>query len=551
MVRNIFAGALKAGMTGLLFSGLLLGLVSPMFAARAQVGGEETWSPQTSGTTRRLFSVFFFDAAKGWAVGEGGTMVRTTNGGASWTVQDSGIIYNLRSVFFLSPTNGWVAGDSGYVARSSDGGLTWNKLDVGTSAHLNAVRFKDINMGWAVGDAGAILETTDGGTTWQRKASGTNNSLRSLVFLDAQTYWAAGDAGTFVRTEDGGASWVSQPAIATTVNLSSVIFTSQGTGYAVGAGGVLVVSADRGKNWTRIVLTIAQNFHSIAFADAGNGWIAADNGTMLVTRDGGRSWDVRLLGTSNRVSSLYFVDRRNGWAVGDSGSVFKYSLVERVGPTDTSLVQDINDDGRVVMFWRIDRVKDLVTGQPRQALRGIAEVKAAMNFEEGFTAQDFRALAPFDRADVRVNNTGGIVSFEGITRETEPQAPLVLARFFPRLGASTARTVNVSLAFSSIVEGSGSTILPTAPNSLKFLRGDAKADGAINADDSIIIARFVTGQAKKDELNLLNAASVYPDGPDGDRITIKDAMFLAQKLAGVRNDEFRPASGFWADALAR
>jgi photosystem II stability/assembly factor-like uncharacterized protein len=40
-----------------------------------------TWNPQTSRASRRLNDIFFVDAMRGWAVGDGGEIVHTARGG--------------------------------------------------------------------------------------------------------------------------------------------------------------------------------------------------------------------------------------------------------------------------------------------------------------------------------------------------------------------------------------------------------------------------------------------------------------------------------------
>lgn len=46
----------------------------------------QSWSTQTSGTSAALTSVYFISATHGWAVGTGGTIVSTTDGGLTWGV---------------------------------------------------------------------------------------------------------------------------------------------------------------------------------------------------------------------------------------------------------------------------------------------------------------------------------------------------------------------------------------------------------------------------------------------------------------------------------
>ena len=59
-----------------------------------------TWNSQTSGTEKYLEGVFFINALNGWAVGDNGTIIHTTNGGVSF-VQEEQII-ELPTKFLLS-----------------------------------------------------------------------------------------------------------------------------------------------------------------------------------------------------------------------------------------------------------------------------------------------------------------------------------------------------------------------------------------------------------------------------------------------------------------
>jgi len=56
------------------------------------------WYEQNSGTTANLNSVHFEDSNNGWAVGDSGIILKTTDLGNSWNVQSSGTTHNLYDV---------------------------------------------------------------------------------------------------------------------------------------------------------------------------------------------------------------------------------------------------------------------------------------------------------------------------------------------------------------------------------------------------------------------------------------------------------------------
>src|SRR6201989_3006333 len=80
-----------------------------------------------------LNAVSFTDANNGTAVGEGGTILRTTDGGAHWTIQTSGYEgsgLTFAGVSFTDANTGMAGGtnlstDNAAVVRTTDGGSTW------------------------------------------------------------------------------------------------------------------------------------------------------------------------------------------------------------------------------------------------------------------------------------------------------------------------------------------------------------------------------------------------------------------------------------------
>lgn len=90
--------------------------------------GGQTWE-QARVPSRSIQSTQFLDAARGWTVAneprgasEGTTLydtvlLRTENGGKSWEPDFAAHGSRIRSVFFVSPTQGWAVGDGGLILR--------------------------------------------------------------------------------------------------------------------------------------------------------------------------------------------------------------------------------------------------------------------------------------------------------------------------------------------------------------------------------------------------------------------------------------------------
>jgi photosystem II stability/assembly factor-like uncharacterized protein len=130
------------------------------------------------------FRAIHFSGRLGFAVGDGGTIIRTSDGGTSWTLASTAPA-DLRSVA-IDPTGKSVvaAGKSGLLWRSLDSGLTWSQAQVATSVQLNGAAFRqDTSEGWVVGDNGTIFYTPDGAQTWRSMDSPSSANLTAIEGL--------------------------------------------------------------------------------------------------------------------------------------------------------------------------------------------------------------------------------------------------------------------------------------------------------------------------------------------------------------------------------
>jgi photosystem II stability/assembly factor-like uncharacterized protein len=145
---------------------------------------------EISGTNNNLNSV---KDGGSWAtaVGDNGTIVR--NNGGAWFTQTSGVTTNLRSVAFANAQVGYACGDNGRVLKTTNGGNTWtNSLPPGSEINFSSVEVCGLDSAWVVGTKGILYETVDGGVTWTRFTKGVTNDNTRIAFKQPKGVIAGG-----------------------------------------------------------------------------------------------------------------------------------------------------------------------------------------------------------------------------------------------------------------------------------------------------------------------------------------------------------------------
>jgi photosystem II stability/assembly factor-like uncharacterized protein len=297
--------------------------------------GGLTWTIQNSGTTADLYSVFFLDALTGYAVGHiaawNGCILKTTDGGATWTNKPLGYESSFwNAVFFTSIDTGYAGGSTwgnrkAEIQKTTDGGKTWTSQAYGnpiTLGNISSLFFTNSDTGYAIGTT--LLRTTDGGVSW----TDMNNTSGNFVFFtDTNTGYVVGDYGKIQKTTDGGATWALQHTDST-YYLTSVFFTDSITGYAVGGdyglSGIILKTTDAGANWIKLNSGDIPHLGSVYFQDTNTGYAVGKNGTILKSSDGGTEWHYLSSSiTSKSLSSTFFLDANTGYAVGERGTIIK------------------------------------------------------------------------------------------------------------------------------------------------------------------------------------------------------------------------------------
>jgi photosystem II stability/assembly factor-like uncharacterized protein len=302
--------------------------------------GGVTWRAQNAATTRTLNDVFFVDANRGWAVGESGTILVTTNGGRSWDRQTSPVALGLNSVRFLNATTGWIVGNRDdslaitTILRTTNGGATWTRIMAVPEGNLYGLDVANDGSGQltAVGSGGdgpMILRSTDSGASWTELTPPAGLSsfvqLLAVEFPSSARGWAVGTLGTVLTTTNGGTTWTQQTTSGGSINLNGVTFVSASVGYIVGQGGTIMKTTNGGSTWVGQNSPTSSDLWAVASlpGDTTHAWASGASGSLIYTTAGGSTWNLVSAASSVALNAVKFVDHDTGWIVGGSGTMLR------------------------------------------------------------------------------------------------------------------------------------------------------------------------------------------------------------------------------------
>ena len=148
----------------------------------ASIVGGNLNRPALFGCSRedRINCLAMQDDRLGFAAGQGGLVLKTTDGGSSWKrwSVDTGSDRSVRSIA-VTDQDVFLTLATGGMLRVGLQDEVVESINLPTSLPVRAIQFVDAQIGFAVGDLGTILSTVDGGETW-RKQRGEHDRLAML-----------------------------------------------------------------------------------------------------------------------------------------------------------------------------------------------------------------------------------------------------------------------------------------------------------------------------------------------------------------------------------
>ncbi|MGQ0641960.1 MAG: WD40/YVTN/BNR-like repeat-containing protein [Gemmatimonadaceae bacterium] len=347
---------------------LLQRFVQAAALALVASSSQAQWTAQASNTTASLRGLSVVSSRVAWASGTGGTVIRTTDGGATWradTIPEA-TRFDLRAIAALDDETAVVAATAGRVWRTEDGAKTWKLVyeNADSAVFLDAVAFWEPSpaggrRGLVLGDPIAghflLLVTDDAGRTWREAPRDSRPAARpgegafaasgsSLVMLGGRHGWIGTgvNVGRALRTTDAGITWTAHETPLSAPSQAAGIFSLSFADSLVGiaAGGdyekpdarerTVAITRDGGATWAAPAETPSGFRSAVAFVPGTNGRVVIAVGTNGSDRseDGGRSWTrVDTVG----YHAVRFAPDGTGWATGGRGRVARFAPIRREG----------------------------------------------------------------------------------------------------------------------------------------------------------------------------------------------------------------------------
>jgi photosystem II stability/assembly factor-like uncharacterized protein len=251
-----------------------------------------------------LFGISF-NKGRGIAVGAGGAIFRSDDGGANWKPEQNDASNLALLAVDLHGPRAVAVGQAGLIVVEDSPGH-WKKVESGIQGRLLAVSANSSGVMVAGGQFATLLKSTDAGETWapfgpdwasyaDPQVPGTAEpQIYSVHVADSGQITVAGEFGMIVRLDSldspDSTKWrVLREVEGKSPTIFATSFNSDGPSYAVGQTGEALISTDGGENWIRHRVPTTSNFLGVAYAPGGR---VVLTGMRVMTRsdDGGISW---------------------------------------------------------------------------------------------------------------------------------------------------------------------------------------------------------------------------------------------------------------------
>lgn len=290
------------------------------------------WNAQNSGVAANLKDLYCITENAVVVVGEGGTILKTIDGGEHWVQKTSGTVQDLLKLQFVNSMIGYAVGSSGTLLKTIDGGENWTAINIGITTNLFGLTLLNENTFYISGENGLVKMTIDGGNSFTSKNITSDQSVKSIQFLNDLVGYAQDDY-VLKKTTDGGTTWTT---VETNDSTSSFYFLNENIGFIHLSGGIYKTT-DGGLSLSPFAEAYA--YQSSLFSLNENTVWTAENTWFLCNCENHciKKMEVTNMGENNSIENcrigevawgipferVYFANETKGYAVGWYGAIYK------------------------------------------------------------------------------------------------------------------------------------------------------------------------------------------------------------------------------------
>ncbi len=265
-------------------------------------------------------------------VGVHGVIIYSDNSGVDWKQASVPVGVLLTCVKFATPQVGWAAGQFGIILHSTDGGATWHEqlngvqvnqlIQENANAALGAnpdsdaaqravhragffnadgpnkpflsILLTDANDATVFGAYRMAVKTNDGGKSWQDWSLKIGDPLSHNLYdaaIAGPAIFIAGESGNDFVSTDGGDSFAEMTSPSPNGStMFGAIATGDGGVLMFGVAGEAYSSHDEGKTWTSVTTGTGQNLTAARTLRSGAIVLASEDGNLYISRDHAKSF---------------------------------------------------------------------------------------------------------------------------------------------------------------------------------------------------------------------------------------------------------------------
>jgi len=333
---------------------------------------QQYWQKIAKPVNRDLSKCWFVDSLNGWAIGDSGTIIHTSNGGYNWVMQDAKVKGYMQNIFFLNKRLGWALSwglgpeyYGSYILHTTNGGNVWDTASyIVPDVYIRTIYFQDSLYGFMGGNPAILLRTTNGGAAWNKCSMDSSVvaafPVNKFRFYSQNYGIACGGimdiAGVIWTTTNRGLYWTVKPIAPEPINdvhfFDSLNILALAGDYEYGTSQMR--TSNGGINWSYENIGVFGIPYTMTYRTNTEAWCPLGYlQSFLRTTNSGYNWTQIETPDTAKIFDIQFLDNRFGIGVGLGGNIIKYNPDVRFTVSGTVRYNDNNqtlNSGKVKAF---------------------------------------------------------------------------------------------------------------------------------------------------------------------------------------------------------